>query len=330
MAVAWASLSVSIAVHASPTTSFTGLPAASLGNEPLAPLPPAPALDPDKMRLGEKLFHDARLSRGGTLACASCHRLDQGGADNHVRSPSSRDGETLDFNAPTVFNAALNFRLNWRGNFRTFEEQNEKVLLDPRLMNTTWEELLLKLHADPDYSAAFAAIYGDGPEPADVLDALATFERSLLTPDARFDRYLRGQSGAITEAEEQGYRLFKGYGCAACHQGMNVGGNLFQRFGIFDNPFPDPMSKADQGRYAITGQIEDRHVFRVPSLRNVDVTAPYFHNGRAPTLERAVEIMARTQLGKALTVQDISLIVGFLHTLTGVYRGRSLNPDRSP
>jgi len=334
MAVVWASLSVSIAAHARPTTGVADPPAALLGNEPLAPLPPAPASDPDKARLGEKLFHDVRLSRGGTLACASCHRLDQGGSDNHVRSPSSRDGEPLDFNAPTVFNAALNFRLNWRGNFRTFEEQNEKVLLDPRLMNTTWEELLPKLRADPDYSAAFAAIYGDGPEPAHVLDALATFERSLLTPDARFDRYLRGQRGAITEAEEQGYRLFKGYGCATCHQGVNVGGNLFQRFGIFDDPFSGahPMSKADLGRFAITGQEEDRHVFRVPSLRNVDVTAPYFHDGRAPTLERAVEIMARTQLGKVLTEQEIGLIVRFLHTLTGVYRGRSLNPDadRSP
>jgi cytochrome c peroxidase len=330
MAVVWASLSVLIAVHARPTTGFTDPPAAFLDNEPLVPLPPAPAIDPDKMRLGEKLFHDVRLSRGGTLACASCHRLDQGGDDgNHVRSPSSREGEVLDFNTPTVFNAALNFRLNWRGNFRTFEEQNETVLLDPRLMNTTWEELLPKLRADPDYNAAFAAIYGDGPEPAHVLDALATFQRSLLTPDAPFDRYLRGQRGAITKAEEQGYRLFKGYGCTACHQGVNVGGNLFQRFGIFNNPFPQayPMTKADLGRFAITGQEVDRHVFRVPSLRNVDVTAPYLHDGRAPTLERAVEIMARTQLGKALTEQEISLIVGFLHTLTGVYRGRSLNPD---
>src|SRR5262249_28923871 len=175
----------------------------------------------------------------------------------------------LDFNTPTIFNAAGNFRLNWRGNFRTLEQQNESVLLNPRIMNTTWEELLAKLSGDGDYAKEFAAIYGRVATPADVLDALATFQRSLRTPGSRFDRRLRGERDAISPEEERGYQLFKSYGCIACHQGMNLGGNLFQRFGIFHDPFtPRALTEADLGRFALTGAEDDRHVFRVPSLRN--------------------------------------------------------------
>ena len=236
------------------------------------------------------------------------------------------DGELLNFNAPTIFNLALNFRLNWRGNFRTLEEQNEAVLLNPDLMNTTWEELLPKLRADEAYEEAFAKVYGSEPAPAHVLDALAAFQRSLVTPDARFDRFLRGERDAITPQEERGYQLFKDYGCVACHQGVNVGGNLFQRFGIFHDPFAHlPVRTADLGRFTLTGKADDRFVFRVPSLRNVAVTAPYFHDGRARTLEQAIEEMARSQLGRVLTGQEIGLIAGFLRTLTGEYRGRPLS-----
>jgi cytochrome c peroxidase len=298
------------------------------GGEPITPLPRDVYLDADKVRLGEMLFHDVRLSHGNVLACASCHVLAEGGDDNRARSEGS-DGALLDFNAPTVFNVALNFRLNWRGNFRTLEEQNEAVLLNPHLMNTTWEELLAKLRADEAYADAFARVYGSDPAPADVLDALAAFQRSLSTPDARFDRHLRGQRDAITPEEERGYQLFKDFGCVACHQGVNVGGNLFQRFGIFHDPFSRwPIHTADLGRFTITGEAKDRFVFRVPSLRNVAVTAPYFHNGRAETLEQAIEEMARSQLGRVLTGQEIELIAGFLRTLTGEYGGRPLS-DRA-
>jgi cytochrome c peroxidase len=204
------------------------------GPEPVAPLPPAAAveLDPTKVQLGERLFHDARLSRGDAVACASCHRLDRGGGDGRARPPGA-DGRPLDYNAPTVFNATLNFRLNWRGNYRTLEEQAGAVLLDPRLMGTSWEELLGKLRADPGCRDAFAHTYGEGPEPWQVLDALAGFQRSLLTPGARLDRWLRGERGALTPEEAEGYRPFKDCGCVACHQDANLGGDLFQRFGIF-------------------------------------------------------------------------------------------------
>jgi cytochrome c peroxidase len=305
-------------------TAVVAQPAPS-GEEPIAPVAAATPPDTAVVALGESLFHDPRLSRGNVVSCASCHRIDQGGDDGLARSVAA-DGEPLDFNAPTVFNVALNFRLNWSGSFRTLEEQNETVLLDRSLMNTSWEELLPKLAADPDYARRFAETYGGPPERAGVLDALAAYQRSLITPDAPFDRYLGGQRDALTADEERGYQLFKSHGCAACHQGANVGGNLFQKFGIFSDPFAgeSALSEADLGRFAITGRESDRHVFRVPSLRNVAVTAPYFHDGRTASLEEAVDIMALHQLGRELTDRDVDLIVKFLGTLTGKYRGRLL------
>jgi cytochrome c peroxidase len=288
--------------------------------EPIAPVPTAAPLDSAKVRLGERLFRDVRLSHDNNLACASCHRLDRGGDDNQVQSIGA-DGRPLDFNTPTVFNAALSFRLNWRGNFRTLEDQAEMVLLDPRLMGTSWAALIAKLQADRTYRDAFDSTYGQPPARPLVLDALATFERSLVTPRAPFDRYLRGESDAIGPEDKRGYELFKSHGCVACHQGVNVGGNLFQRFGVFDDPVVvGPPTRADLGRFALTGKAEDRSVFRVPSLRNVARTAPYFHDGRVATLEQAVEEMARTQLGRTIAPREVDLIVRFLHTLTGEYR----------
>lgn len=303
------------------------LAAASRAGEPIAPVPAAAAAEPAKARLGERLFRDARLSHHDRLACVSCHRLDRGGDDGKALSIGA-DGRPLDFNTPTVFNAALSFRLNWRGNFRSLEEQAEAVLLDPRLMGTDWPALLAKLGADRMYREAFHAAYGQLPARPLVLDALATFQRSLLTPGAPFDRYLRGESDALDAEEKQGYELFKSHGCVACHQGVNVGGNLFQRFGIFDDPTAGGApTEADLGRLSLTGKAEDRSVFRVPSLRNVAETAPYFHDGRAATLDQAVAEMARTQLGRPLARQEIELIVRFLRTLSGEYRpGRAAQP----
>lgn len=302
--------------------SRDGSAAAQLAPEPITPIPLAPDLDPAKVQLGERLFQDVRLSRGNAVACATCHQLAEGGDDGLARRPLP-DGRLLDFNAPTVFNAALSFRLNWRGNFRSLEELTEAVLLDPRLMNTSWDELLPKLISDASYRKAFAAIEPSDLKPAHVLSAIAAYIRSLLTPNARFDRYLRGERDAITEDEKRGSQLFESYGCIACHQGVNLGGNLFQKFGIFQDLLPKerPVAEADLGRFTITRNDQDRHVFRVPSLRNVAVTAPYFHDGRTPGLEQAVDIMAMAQLGRILSQQEIGLIVKFLRTLTGEYQG---------
>jgi cytochrome c peroxidase len=297
------------------------------GHEPVAPLPSVPSGSSAKLDLGSRLFHDASLSGNRRVACVSCHRLDRAGDDGRSRSLGA-DGRELEFNSPTVFNAARNFRLNWRGNFETLEEQTEAVLRDPRLMNTNWEELLTKLRADAAYQRAFAEVYGGSPDRARVLDAIAAFQRSLVTPDSRFDRFLLGDGKAITSTEERGYQLFKSYGCAACHQGGNLGGNLFQKFGIFHDPFAErPTSQADLGRFTVTGRESDRHVFRVPSLRNVAVTAPYFHDGSTASLPDAVAIMARSQLGRSMPAQDIDAIVAFLATLTGKYREQSLTAE---
>ncbi len=290
---------------------------------PITPLEPLPTRA-DKVLLGRRLFGDVRLSRQGNLACASCHDLSRGGTGGLSRSQGSSGQHA--FNALSVFNAALNHRLNWRGNFRTIEEENASVITDPDLMNGDWTEILKVLAADEGYRSGFGAIYGTRWSKADVLDALAEFQRSLITPNGRFDRYLKGDRAAITNGEERGFRLFESYGCTACHQGANVGGNLYQKFGIFADPFSGrrAVTQADLGRYALTGLEEDRFVFRVPSLRNVALTAPYFHDGEVEKLDDAVAIMARTQLGRELPQAEIELIVGFLGTLTGEWNGRPL------
>jgi cytochrome c peroxidase len=335
----WISLlTVSACIGALVSGAVVGPRGATVDGEPITPVPPVEALNADKIELGRRMFQDVRLSRGERTSCAACHDLGRAGDDGRARAAGA-DGRPLDFNTSTIFNAALNARLNWRGNFRSFEDQNEAVLLDPRLMGETWPRLLAKLGADAEYRAAFRAIYGDGPQREHALDALATFQRSLLTPDARFDRYLRGERDAITADEARGYQLFKAYGCVACHQGVNIGGNLFQRFGVFHDPFAERCATdvagtdvANLGRFAITGNEADRNVFRVPSLRNVAVTSPYFHDGSVASLAAAVEIMARSQLGRNLPPQDIDVIVKFLGTLTGSYQGTTLSTgsDREP
>jgi cytochrome c peroxidase len=291
--------------------------------EPIEAITQTAVPDPGRSALGERLFHDVRLSHNNVWSCANCHPLDQGGMDGRARAitpggtPSAR-------NTPTVFNVALNAWLNWDGVANRLEVHAEKVLLSPKVMNTTWPELLSKLNADSGYVAAFGATFQQRPIQANVLDALASFERSLITPNARFDRYLRGEQTALTAAEQRGYELFKSYGCVACHQGMNIGGNLFQKFGVFEEPVTPapPNALVDLGRFRVTKVDRDRGVFRVPSLRNVAVTGPYFHDGRAATLEEAVDIMANVQLGRKLSLEEIGLIVQFLRSLTGEYRGK--------
>jgi cytochrome c peroxidase len=291
--------------------------------EPITPIPLSLALDLPRVALGERLFHDVRLSHDNTRACTTCHPLQRGSMDGRPRAITATGTLHLR-NTPTIFNVGLNAAFNWDGIANTLEAHAEIVLLHPSLMRTTWPELLAKLQADADYVSRFNTAYAGGLTRAHVLDALASFERSLLTPNARFDRYLRGEQQALTAPEQQGYRLFKSYGCVACHQGVNIGGNMYQKFGIFAAPGGpgSPVAVVDVGRYGVTQVPRDREVFRVPSLRNVAVTAPYFHDGRAATLEEAVDTMARVQLGRTIPPEEIGLIVRFLHTLTGEYHGR--------
>jgi cytochrome c peroxidase len=297
-------------------------PPAAEPREPITPVPLSLALDPQRVALGERLFRDVRLSHDNTRSCTTCHPLEHGGMDGLRRARAADGGLSLR-NTPTIFNVGLSTSFNWDGIVNTLEAHAEIVLLNPSLMHTTWPELLAKLQADADYVGSFKAAYAEGLTAASVLDALASFERSLLTPNSRFDRYLRGERQALSAPEQEGYRLFKSYGCATCHQGINIGGNMYQKFGVFaEAGAGNPTEAVDLGRYYVTKVPRDREVFRVPSLRNVAVTAPYFHDGRARTLADAVKTMARVQLGRTLTHEEIDVLVQFLHTLTGEYRGR--------
>ena len=287
-------------------------------DEPLKPLPGVPQQDVRRVELGRRLFHDPRLSINNTLSCASCHQLDKNGADSRALSLGF-DGKPVAVNTPTVFNAALNFRQFWDGRVETLEEQSNGVITSPHEMGSDWRTVIERLDKITDYRRDFAAIYPDGVTRANVQQALASFERTLLTPNSRFDQYLLGNTDILTLEEKYGYQRFKEYGCIACHQGVNIGGNMFQKFGVFGDYIADRGNPtvADQGRFNVTGDEADRAVFKVPSLRNVAITAPYFHDGSAPNLERAVDVMFQYQLGRMPSEEDKRLIMLFLTTLTG-------------
>ncbi|MDD1017132.1 cytochrome-c peroxidase [Pseudomonas rubra] len=304
------------------------LPAVALAQTvggPLSPLPPVPELAAERVELGRRLFNDPRLSSDNSLSCASCHRLDQGGADNLPLSPGF-DGKPLPVNTPSVFNASLNARQFWDGRAQTLEEQAHLVVQSPAEMGSDWQVVVRRIADDPDYRAGFARAYDQGVDEHNVQNALATFQRTLLTPGSRFDRYLQGDTAILSTDEKYGYQRFQEYGCIACHQGVNIGGNMLQKFGVLGDYFKDRgnPTPADLGRFNVTGDEEDRHVFKVPSLRNVAVTAPYFHDGSAATLEAAVDVMFRYQLGRTPSDEDKALIIQFLKTLTGQWQGKPL------
>jgi cytochrome c peroxidase len=299
---------------------FATLRAASAATavEPIPPMPRPAMQDPSRVAIGRLLFNDVRLSANGRVACASCHDLRRGGADGLERSPGL-NGELTDVNTPTVLNAALNFRQFWNGRAATLEAQVERVVQDAAKMGSTWPDVVRKLSEDPAYRASFAAAYANGVTKANIQNAIATYQRTLVTPDSRFDHFLRGDPSALSEMEKAGYARFKRYGCIACHQGVNIGGNMFQKLGIMGDYFAyrGNPTRADLGRFLVTGEEVDRNVFKVPSLRNVALTAPYFHDGSVKTLEEAVDVMFRFQLGRIASREDKDSIVLFLGTLTG-------------
>jgi cytochrome c peroxidase len=272
-------------------------------------MPAMPAMESRRLALGQQLFGDRRLSHNNTHSCSSCHDIGSNGASANAHDLTP-DGQPLAFNTPTVFNASLSFRLNWEGKFRSLEEQAKQTLHNPTIMASSADEAVRKLRADPEAVRQFRDAYGREPDVAALLDAIATYERSLVTPGSRFDRWLTGEADAITPDELSGYQLFKSLGCISCHQGVNVGGNLFQRRGIFH-----PLSPATEPKSV-----------RVPSLRNVATTPPYFHDGSAATLSEAVKAMGIAQLDRVLTDQQIAAIMAFLNTLTGTYRGQVVRP----
>jgi cytochrome c peroxidase len=271
--------------------------------EPITPIPALPAIEPRKIKLGARLFDDVRLSYDNSRSCSSCHDLGTNGASRKDHDVGF-DGSNLPLNTLTVFNAALSFRFGWEGKLRTIEADVKASLENPQVMGSSISGLAKKIAVDADIRGEFTAVYGRGPDAENIVDAIASFERTLVTPGSRFDRWLAGDAAALSAEEVDGYRLFKSLGCVSCHQGVNIGGNLFERHGIF-HPLASPQPE----------------ILRVPSLRNVATTAPYFHDGSAQSLDDAVRKMGLAQLNSTLTEQQVKAIVAYLQTLTGNYRG---------
>lgn len=294
------------------------------GSAALLPLPAAPVLPADKVALGKRLFFDRRLSRDDTIACASCHRLDSGGSDRLLVSVGI-EGRKGGINAPTVFNSSLNFVQFWDGRAASLEEQAAGPVHNPLEMDSNWAEVIAKLDRDEAYREAFGRLYKQGITGETIVDAIATFERTLLTPNAPVDRFLAGDQTALDPLERAGYQRFLDYGCASCHQGAGIGGNMFQRFGVMDDYLKERANRpSDLGRFNVTGLDQDRNVFKVPSLRNVAVTPPYFHDGSASSLDEAVIVMGRYQLGRELSADDVKALTAFLRALTGEWEGKRL------
>lgn len=286
--------------------------------EPLQPLPENLALNNDKVALGNRLFHDTRLSGNNTVSCSTCHSLSTGGTD-HAPVSTGIDGKQGEIRAPTVYNSAYNFRQFWNGRAATLQEQAQGPVVNPVEMGAAWPDVVKKLKMDPEYVSSFKKIYHQDITKDNIADAIAEFERSLSTP-SRFDDYLSGHANAITSQEKQGYALFKSYGCVACHNGVNVGGGMYQKMGLVKDYFKDralPVKPADLGVYQVTNLEKDKHVFKVPGLRNVALRAPYFHDGTAKSLDDAIFKMGKYQLGRDIPEQDRKDIAAFLKSLTG-------------
>lgn len=300
----------------------TTVSARDLSSEPITPILPVSSLNQAKLNLGKVLFNDTRLSSDNSISCASCHDLSSGGADKGAFSfgVNGAKGAT---NTPTVYNTGLNFVQFWNGRAANLHEQIDGPVQNPVEMNTHWPEVIKKLNQDTPLTQAFEALYPDGLNAENVRDAIAEFERSLITLNAPFDRWLNGDETALTEEQQQGYRLFKSYGCISCHQGANVGGNMYAYFGAVNDisAYFDrrgtPLSEADLGRYAVTHEPIDQYLFKVPSLRMAAHTAPYFHDGAVQDLNSAIEIMGRFQLGREIPEKHIASISAFIRSLAG-------------
>lgn len=283
-------------------------------SEPIQPVPAVSVKNPAMMELGKKLFFDPRLSRSGFISCNSCHNLSMGGTDN-LQTSIGDHWQQGPINAPTVLNSSMNLAQFWDGRARDLKEQAGGPIANPGEMAFTHELAVDVLESIPQYRAEFKQVFGsDDIRIGMVTDAIAAFEETLVTPDSRFDKWLKGDKKALSKTELAGYELFKDAGCVACHNGVAVGGGSFQKFGLFGKYKTD--SKAE-GRAAVTGKEADRMNFKVPILRNIELTYPYFHDGAVWTLEEAVETMGRLQLGRDFSKEEVGKIVAFLKTLTG-------------
>ncbi len=284
------------------------------------PLEGYPPITPDKVELGKMLFFEPRLSTSWALSCNTCHNLATAGVD--LQETSIGHGwHKGPRNAPTVLNAALNVAQFWDGRAKNLEAQAISPMMNPAEMGSSAERVLATLRSMPEYIDRFARAFPEDAEPvtlANVARAIAAFEAAaLLTPGAPFDRYLEGDAEALSEQQKEGLRLFMENDCTDCHDGVNIGGGDYARFGVVEAPGGDILSEADKGVFMLTSKPEDEYVFRIAPLRNVALTPPYFHSGQVWDLGDAVRIMARAQHGLKLTEAEVAAIVDFLGSLTG-------------
>ncbi len=299
----WVSMIVALA--------FAGSVAAQ---EPIQPIEPIKEINLAKVELGKKLFFDPRLSKSGFISCNSCHNLSMGGTDN-LKTSIGHNWQQGPINSPTVLNSSMNVAQFWDGRAADLKEQAGGPIANPGEMAFTHTLAVDVLESIPEYVAEFTQVFGPDCINIDqVTEAIAEFEKTLVTPNDRFDQWLLGDVNAISAKEHAGYQLFKNSGCIACHMGPALGGTSFQKMGLIE---PYETNNDAQGLAGVTGKDADRFKFKVPTLRNVELTYPYFHDGEAATLSDAVDVMGRLQLGRKFEEDEIDQIVAFLKTLTG-------------
>lgn len=287
---------------------------ASANDEPISPIQPPKSINLGMVELGKKLYFDPRLSKSGVISCNTCHNLSMGGTDN-IRTSIGDKWQEGPINSPTVLNSSLNVAQFWDGRAADLKAQAGGPIANPGEMASSHTLAINVLESIPAYVREFKVVFGKDKIDIDqVTAAIAEFEKTLVTPNSRFDQWLLGKKDALTAQEAKGYALFKDSGCVACHNGEAVGGNSFQKMGVVE-----PYKKNDPatGRFAVTGNDADRFNYKVPTLRNVELTYPYFHDGAANTLSEAVDVMGRIQLGQSFTKEQNAQIVAFLKTLTG-------------
>jgi cytochrome c peroxidase len=280
----------------------------------ITPLVEIPEFNLEKARLGKIIFLDKDLSKDRKVSCASCHDLENGG-DDGKRFSQGNDNQEGNVNSPTVFNSRFNFRQFWNGRAKSLKEQALFPILNPMEMGLTIREVLEIVNGKDFYVENFRRIYGEKATIENIIDSLVEFEKSLVTINSKFDRYLAGDKKALNSDEVEGYKVFVNRGCINCHNGINIGGNSFNKFGVFLD-----SNSIDYGRFEVTNDREDKYFFKVPTLRNIELTAPYFHDGRTNSLREAVYMMGNVQLGFELSDDELDKLVLFLKTLTGNYK----------
>lgn len=279
----------------------------------IQPIPRTMTIDKNWLVLGKALFHSPLLSKDNTISCASCHRVDFGGDDGFPVSIGINNAQGHR-NSPTVLNATFNFRQFWDGRVTSLSQQTSEPIHNIKEMGSSWDEIIHKLNNDRYFSKEFNLLSPTGVTESNIIKAITIYEESLITPSSPIDRYLLGDENAITLQQKRGLELFVNYGCVTCHQGRNIGGNIYQKLGRIDI-IPEVLTH-DFGRYEVTKNEADKYLFKVPTLRNIADTGPYFHNGSIDKLSDAVRIMARTQLARELSDDEVADIVALLESFS--------------